>query len=93
MWIVAEFEAVRHDASQDFLCDTQVMGPQQRLWTPVTAEVTRATPSCSPEDLVVGRPLRFESIFMVPVRYADQLAGVALPDNSTAARTPVLTPI
>jgi hypothetical protein len=92
VWIVAEFEAVRHDASQDFLCDTQLMGPQRRLWTPATAEVTRATPSCSPDDLVVGRPLRFESIFMVPVRFADQLAGVALPDNSTAARTPVVTP-
>ncbi len=43
-----------------------------------------------PDDLVVGQPLRFESIFMVPVPYADQLAGVALPDNSAAARSPVI---
>jgi hypothetical protein len=93
VWIVAEFEAVRHDAAQDFLCDTQLMGPQRRPWSPAATRVTRATPRCSPDDLVVGQPLRFESIFMVPVRYADQLAGVALPDNSTAARTPVIRPL
>ena len=38
------------------------------------------------------RPVHFEAVFLVPIRYADQLAGVALVDDSTAARTPVITP-
>jgi hypothetical protein len=91
-WIVAEFEAVRHDAAKDFLCDTQLIGPAQRLWTPAPTGVTRATSACLPEHVVIGQPVRFESIFLVPVRFADQLLGIALPDNSTAARTPMITP-
>ena len=33
-----------------------------------------------------------ESIFMVPARYADQLVGIALTGDSSAARTPVIRP-
>jgi hypothetical protein len=91
VWIVAEFEAVRHDPAQDFYCDLRLMGPQQRLWSEAPP-VGRTTPGCRSDDLVIGQPGRFESIFSVPIRYADLLVGIALPDDSTAARTPVLTP-
>jgi hypothetical protein len=91
VWIVAEFEAERHDPAQDFYCDTRLMGPQQRLWSPAPP-VGRTTPGCRSDDLAVGQPGRFEAIFSVPTRYANQLVGIALPDDSTAARTPVLTP-
>jgi len=91
VWIVAELEAVRHDPTKEFLCGTELIGPEQRLWSTASGRVTRSTPSC-PLDLSVGQPVRFESIFMVPARYVDQLSGIALRDDSTAARTPVIRP-
>jgi hypothetical protein len=87
--IVAELEAVRHDTAKEFSCGAQLLGPQHRLWSTASVLVNRVTPSC-PLDLAVGQTVRFESVFMVPAQYADQLSGIALSDNSTAARTPVI---
>jgi hypothetical protein len=93
VWIVAELEAVQHDSTKDFLCDTRLLGPEQRLWPKASLlRVSRALPYCD-SDLTVGEHTsRFESIFMVPARYADQLSGIALMDTSSAARTPVIRP-
>jgi hypothetical protein len=91
VWIVAELEAVRHDPAKEFLCGTELIGPERRLWSTASVRVKRSMPSC-PLDLSVGPPVRFESIFIVPTRYADQLSGIALRDDSSAARTPVLRP-
>jgi hypothetical protein len=96
VWIVAEMEAVRHDPAKEFLCGTELIGPEWRQWPTASlftasAGVQRATPSC-PLDLAVGQQVRFESIFMVPARYADQLSGIALRDDSSAARTPIIRP-
>lgn len=91
VWIVGELEAVRHDTTKEFFCVTELIGPEQRRWSTASVRVKRSTPSC-PRDLSVGQPVRFESIFMVPARYADQLSGIALRDDSSAARTPVITP-
>jgi len=92
VWIVAEFEAVRHDPGKTFYCDTELLGPQRRLWARAATGAGRAIPGCLPDDFAVHRLVRFEAVFLVPIRYADQLAGVALVDDSTAARTPVITP-
>jgi hypothetical protein len=92
VWIVAELEAVRHDPTKDFFCTTRLLGPEQRLWpTASLPRVSRTTPSCT-RDLAVGQPTRFEAVFMVPARYADQLSGIALMDSSSAERTPVIRP-
>jgi len=96
VWIVAELEAERHDPAKEFLCGTQLIGPERRLWSTTSALTEGAMPkraiqSC-PLDLPVGQPVQFESIFMVPARYADQLVGIALTDDSSAARTPVIRP-
>ena len=93
VWIVAELEAVQHDSTKDFLCDTRLLGPEQRLWPNASLlRVSRALPYCD-SDLTVGKhPTRFESIFMVPTRYAGQLSGIALMDTYSAARTPVIRP-
>jgi hypothetical protein len=90
--VVAEFEAVRHDPGKTFYCDTELLGPQRRLWARAATGAGRAIPGCLPDDFAVDRLVRFEAVFLVPIRYADQLAGVALVDDSTAARTPVITP-
>jgi hypothetical protein len=96
VWIVAELEAVRKDPAKEFLCGTELIGPEWRQWptaslSTAASRVQRSTPSC-PLDLAVGQQIRFESIFMVPARYADQLSGIALRDDSSAARTPVIRP-
>ena len=93
VWVVAELEAVRHDPAKEFNCGARLLGPEQRLWsTTASVRTKRAMESC-PLDLPVGQSVRFESIFMVPARYADQLLGIALTDHSSAARTPVIRPL
>jgi hypothetical protein len=91
VWIVAELEAVRHNPAKEFLCGAELIGPEWRQWPTASVQVQRAAQSC-PLDLAVGEHVRFESIFMVPARYADQLSGIALRDDSSAARTPVIRP-
>jgi hypothetical protein len=91
VWIVAELEAVRHRQSDVSLCGAELLGPQQRLWPLGMTPPNRSLPDCYAE-LVVGRPGRVELIFMVPGRYADQLSGISLMDESSAARIPVVTP-
>lgn len=91
VWVVAELEASRHDPAKEFYCGDQLVGPDWRLWSAAAVRTKRATQSC-PLDLAVGQTVRFESIFMVPARYADQLGGIALSDSTTAARIPVITP-
>jgi hypothetical protein len=56
-----------------------------------SAGVQRSTPSC-PLDLSVDQSVRFEALFLVPARYANQLLGIALRDDSSAARTTVIRP-
>lgn len=92
VWIVAELEAVRHDEANQFLCLTEVVGPGGVRWEPADVYIERSVPRCDSSELGVDRPHRFEALYMVPRRYADQLIGIALPDNSTADRTPVIRP-
>jgi hypothetical protein len=91
VWVVAELEALRYDPAKEFYCGAQLIGPGRRLWSTSSTGTKRAMQSC-PLDLVVGQPVRFEAIYMVPARYADQIGGIALSDSSTAARIPVITP-
>jgi len=92
VWIVAELEAVWHDESKQFLCLTEVVGPDGVRWEPAGVYVERSLPRCDSSELVVDQPYRFEALYMVPRRYADQLSGIALVDNSTADRTSVIRP-
>ena len=82
---------MRHDPVEELVCGAKLLGPQQRSWIPESYLVKRATESCQLNN-PVGQAVRSESIFMVPARYADQLVGIALFDNSTAARTQVIRP-
>lgn len=91
VWVVAELKSVRHDSEKQFYCAVELRGPHRRLWPEAAYRVTRSTPRCDP-DTPVGHPVRFESVFMVPARYADRLLGIALDDPSSPARTLVITP-
>lgn len=91
-FVVAEVEVVRQVADEGFLCGVDLLGPGGRVWSATTVEVQRPVPSCRSTEVAVGRPTRFESVFLVPERYADQLVGAALTDNSGPGRSAVLRP-
>jgi hypothetical protein len=90
VWVVAELETVRLNPAKEFPCGAKLLGPEGRLWNSEPFRVRRATEWCKPDN-PVGQAVRFESIFLVPARYADKLIGVALVDLGTAERTAVLT--
>lgn len=91
-FVVAQVEVLRRVEDGPFLCGVDLLGPGGRVWTPTSLEVQRAVPTCSGADVAVGQWRRFESVFLVPERYADQLVGAALTDSSGPDRSAVLRP-
>lgn len=91
-FVVAAMSVTRRRSGPPLLCSVDLLGPGGRLWSPTLPQVQRAAPSCDTDDVVVGRPYRFESVFVVPAGDADQIRGVALTDRTSADRTPVLRP-
>lgn len=94
-YVVAELERTPTTATDFAFCTTALLGPDGRVWEPAdfgSGVPSRDAPSCSTEDLEVGRTYAFEVVYLVPTAFVDQLVGVAVPDRSTAARTPVLRP-
>jgi hypothetical protein len=91
-WVVAEFEAVQRQGAPSFSCTFKLLGPDGREWSQQSFLTKRTVPSCSPTAIQSGTPVRFEEVFLVPERFADRLAGVAVLDPSTADRSPVVLP-
>ena len=94
-YVVAQLERTPVTATDFAFCTTALLGPGGRIWDPADYSAglpSRDAPSCSSEDLEVGRTYRFEVVYVVPTAFVDEAVGVALPDGSTAARTPVLRP-
>jgi hypothetical protein len=93
-FVVAELELTQRRPAELVSCTADLLGPDQRLWERdvLGVQVQRPTPTCDSGDVVVGRPYRFEAVYVIPARFADRLAGVALTDHSTAGRTQVLQP-
>ena len=90
-WVVAQLEAVQQPDAPDFFCTLELLGPGGRRWEK-QFKTGRMAPDCTSEELKSGRPARCETIFLVPERFVDQIAGVALIDSSVADRVPVITP-
>jgi hypothetical protein len=90
-WVVAELEAVQQPGAPNFYCTLELVGPDRRHWDKKSS-AGRTVPDCDTDELKSGRPLRFETIFLVPDRFADQIAGVALMDPTVPDRVPVITP-
>jgi hypothetical protein len=91
VWVVAVFEAVPQAGAPEFYCTFELVGPDGRRWK-VESEVNRTRPSCLSRDTTPDRAAEFESIFLVPERFADQIVGVALSDPTVPDRVPVITP-
>lgn len=93
VWVIAELEVRQQNKDPGFYCSVSLLGPDKRLWEAETVTVERATPRfCDDDEMRVGERYRFETIFEVPARYADQIYGVVLVDHSAARPHQVLTP-
>ena len=91
VWVVGVFEAMPQPGAQEFYCTLDMLGPDGRRWE-AESEVNRLRPSCISRDKTPDRPAEFESIFLVPERFATQIVGVALRDSTVPDRVPVITP-
>ena len=91
VWVVAVFEAVPQPGAPEFYCTLDLLGPDGRRWK-AESEVNRFRPGCISREKTPDRPAEFESIFLVPERFADQIVGVALMDPTVPDRVPVITP-
>ncbi|WP_375424420.1 hypothetical protein [uncultured Friedmanniella sp.] len=91
VFVVAELEMVQRQPTTFINCsDAYLLGPGGRRWESIITDVQRQVPFCDSDDVVIGHPYRYETVYLVPLRDADAVAGVALVDVSTPARTPVL---
>lgn len=90
VWVVAELEAVQAPGAPTFYCSLELLGPDGRRWSP-QIKTARTLSSCS-ADALSDRPVRFETIFLVPERFRGELVGIALLDSTDAGRVPVVRP-
>ena len=94
-YVVAELERTPTAPAAFASCTTALLGPGGRVWEPAAAGLdvpSRDAPSCSSDDREVGQTYVFEVVYLVPTAFVDEVVGVALPDDATADRTPVLRP-
>ena len=68
-------ELTKQSPGDSFLGGFAAVGPDRRIWEGSRPYVERTAKHCDDDEIVVGQPYSFEAIFMVPQRYADQLAG------------------
>ena len=70
-----------------------LLGSGGRRWESTFASSATLQPDfCRFDDVVLGRPYRYSVLYPVPTRDVDRLVGLALLDDSSAARTQVLRP-
>lgn len=91
VWVVALLDATRAADAPEFYCTLELAGAQGQRWT-VQTQVNRTVPWCGKNELAPGATQRFEMIFLVPERYADQVVGVAVLDSSSTDPVPVIRP-
>lgn len=93
VFVVVELEMVQQRSVEFVNCSgADLLGPDGRRWESISTDVLRQVPYCDSSNVVVGQPYRFETVYLVPLRYVDNVVGVALVDVSTPRRTPVLRP-
>jgi hypothetical protein len=94
VYVIAELELLT--TKKDPTCSADLVGSGDRTWESEASFFSRKLPQyCGDFDHPVtpGKPWRFEQIYVVPATFADRLYGVAVPDRSSPAPIPVLTPL
>ena len=93
VWVVAVTEVTVDPTADHPYCLFDLIGPRDRRWEPDSTGASRQLPSsCTDDSVPKGRPTRIETLFQVPAADADQLLGVAVHDDSTWHRMPLLRP-
>jgi hypothetical protein len=93
VWVVGRVEVVRQVETDFFLCSFSMLGPDRRVWEKDSSFVSRDLDSfCDEESAPLGKPIQVEAVFQIPVRYADQLAGLVVADGTSREARPVLVP-
>ena len=93
VWVVARVEVERHVESDFFLCSFSLLGPDRRVWEKDSGFVSRDISSfCDEESAPLGRPIQVETVFQIPTRYVDQLAGLVVNDGASRDARPVMVP-
>ena len=93
VWVVAVIEVTVDPAADHPSCLFDLIGPHDRRWESDSSGASRQLPgSCTDDSVPKGRPTRIETLFQVPAADADQLLGVAVHDDSTWHRMPLLRP-
>jgi hypothetical protein len=94
VWVVATLEVTQRTKDPNFLCSTELLGPDDRAWEYSTLLDAQRSLSmfCHDEELKIGEPFRFEQVYEIPTRYADQVLGVVVVDPVNADPQQVLTP-
>ena len=93
VWVVARVEVERQVESDFFLCSFSLLGPDRRVWEKDSGFVSRDISSfCDGESAPLGRPIQVETVFQIPTRYVDQLAGLVVNDGASRDARPVMVP-
>lgn len=93
LWVLATLQVVQHAKAPTFACSPELVGSEHQVWERADVYVDRTLSSfCADEDLHLDQPYRFEAIFEIPARYADQVFGVVLVDGGASTAQQVLTP-
>jgi hypothetical protein len=95
VWVVATLEVTQRVKDPNFLCTTELLGPDHRTWEYSTLlDADRSLSQfCHNEELELGEPYRFEQVYEIPARYADQVFGVVVVDPVNSTPQQVLTPV
>jgi hypothetical protein len=95
VWVVATLEVTQRVKDPNFLCTTELLGPDHRAWEYSTLlDADRSLSQfCHNEELKIGEPYRFEQVYEIPTRYADQVLGVVVVDPVNSTPQQVLTPV
>lgn len=94
VFVVAEVEVVQLAVDDRFFCKTAlvVAGPRQIEETSVYLDGTKLPTNCEADELKVGEPKRFLSIFTVPRQFADEIYGVGVQYSDYGAPYQVVRP-
>lgn len=95
IWIVVDAEVQIPHPVEVLGCGTiPLVAVGDRTWEASNSFYSRdgIPVGCTSDEVPVGRPYRFQQFYEVPVKYADQVYGIAVEDVTNGDPAIVLTP-
>ena len=91
VWVLARLEVTPHALEENFSCSLLLVARDRTTWSTGIKGVTRAIPTCLPDDAVPERTYPVEVAYSVPANRVGDLVGVAL-QRFRPGPDPVLVP-